>query len=67
MSGKAAFGDICVCRRCGDWLRPGEPVTRLYVAEDPAGDLGLSGAFHENCAAPVWAFAAPAAEQAVLQ
>jgi hypothetical protein len=55
------------CTRCRGWFRDGELRTRLYVAEDPTGDLGLSGTFHDECATPVWAYAAPALEQAALQ
>jgi hypothetical protein len=49
------------CARCGGWFGKGELRTRLYVAEDPAGDLGLSGVFHDRCAVPVWAYVAPEA------
>jgi hypothetical protein len=55
------------CTRCGGWFRDGELRTRLYVAEDPDGDLGLSGAFHDQCAAPVWAYTSPGLEQLGLQ
>jgi len=47
------------CRRCGLGFQAGEFPTRLYVAEDCDGGLGLSGSFHAECAVPVWTFAAP--------
>lgn len=47
------------CQRCGSWFRDGELRTRLYVAEDPSGEQGLSGVFHDECALPVWNFAVP--------
>jgi len=54
------------CARCRGWFRDGDPRTRLYVAGDPDGELGLSGTFHDQCAAPVWAFVAPKADLQAL-
>ena len=56
-----------VCGRCGAGFRPDEFPTRLYVAEDPHGGMGLSGTFHDACAAPVWGYAAPQIEQPAAQ
>lgn len=54
------------CARCRGWFRAGELRTRLYIAEDPDGDLGLSGTFHDQCAVPVWEFVAPTADRPAL-
>ena len=51
------------CSHCGAGFRADEFPTRLYVAADPRGLLGLSGTFHDACAAPVWGYATPPLEQ----
>jgi hypothetical protein len=36
-------------------VKPGEPATRMHFAEDPYGDLGMSGKlWHGACAQPFW-------------
>ncbi len=56
-----------VCGRCGAGFRADEFPTTLDVAKDPHGALGLSGIFHDSCAAPIWGFVAPPLEELAEQ
>ena len=67
MGRKTTSGDIAACARCGEGFAAEDTVTRLYIAGDPDGALGLSGTFHDHCAVPVWAFAAPELKRPALQ
>lgn len=42
------------CRKCGQPVRPDQPSTKMYFAEDPDGTRGLTGEWHGECARPYW-------------
>jgi len=52
------------CPKCQLPVKPGEPATRMHFAEDPYGDLGLSGKlWHGACAQPLWDTITPLLER----
>lgn len=42
------------CKGCKEIIEDGQQTTDLHFDHDPDGDLGLSGAWHSECARPYW-------------
>ena len=51
------------CPRCRLPVKPGDPATKMYFAEDPDGARGISGLWHGECARPYWDKMTPALDR----